>query len=145
MTFDEISQAPATRSENVAQGILLDLFSTDRGWVYYTPDIEPDTPKLINRYLAAHARVPGIITPTVSAAQYPMELVRLTIADPEPGGVVEAAVFLNGAVIKRRLYNKYDGEGNWVINGSGWGALFIAEEDAKFWNYPSTGEHIKSS
>ena len=75
----------------------------------------------IRRFLAAHCRIPGVFCDTICGAFTPLAVIRYLSNKKE---IVEAAVFLNGAVVR-------------ISNGdSDEFVLFMSKEDAEFWDYP---------
>lgn len=126
MEWDKISELKATVSENVSQGILQDIFLTQRGWVFYSTNFEIATIKYINRYLASHARVPGILPDSLTLGLVPIDIVRVKSGDL----MMEGAVFLNGATL--RLHTPTN-----VVD-----YLLMQRSDAEFWNYPPTYKDV---
>lgn len=80
----------------------------------------------INRYLSAHARVPGIVTDDMPSAT-PVYVLRWWRQAPPPG-MAEGIVYRNGAVIT--IYT----QGQAALK-----LLFVAEADATGWRYPEEG------
>lgn len=119
MVLDEILTMDATISENISRGVVLELFQ--QGWRLYSHKTTWDIEGLINRYLASHARLPGVLTDE-SFAWRPIEVFYFR----ENGIVHRGALFLNGAV-----YVQQD-----LTTGDTATLLFVSNETAEKWVYP---------
>lgn len=124
MKLEELSEMPATKTERESKALVGSIMLRP-GWIYYNEEHEDLTLYLIRRFLAAHARMPGMFTPTVCGAPNPLAVVRY---HSEKVDLVEGAVYLNGAIVRMSE------EGNENL------FLFISKDDAEFWNYPETGQ-----
>lgn len=122
MKLEELPEMPATKTEQESKALVGSMLLRP-GWVYYNKENEDLTLYLIRRFLAAHARMPGVFTPTVCGAPKPLAVLRY---HSEKIDLVEGAVYLNGGIVRM---TEEDHENLF---------LFISKEDAEFWNYPDT-------
>lgn len=89
-----IMQSPATCSENVSTGLVVDMLGKSDWRAYSTYQGRSDLDDLIRRYLQNHARVPSMLTGE-ALALVPLEVLRCEIA----GSYIEGFLYLNGAVL----------------------------------------------
>ncbi len=123
MKIEELQHMEATKTAIESKDIMAAILR-NQGWVTYDQR-EELLIYHIRRYLTAHCRVPGLFTATVCGAARPLAVLRY---DANNIDRVEAAVFLNGAVVRMS-----DGNSEEFV-------LFISQEDAEFWDYPTTGQ-----
>lgn len=125
MNLADIATMAATMSANASEMVLVELFFQS-DWRCYSTELSADTPELAQRYLDAHARIPGLLT-TEMLGEIPLEVIRWTKRDNDVQLVCEGVTFLNGAVVLMHL-------GAETIT-----LLFVSNEVAVANHYPEEG------
>lgn len=119
LTLDELSETQASVNPNVSVGLFNEIFD-QASWRLYTSDVHLEAEAMANRYLGAHAQIPGGFAETLSGIM-PIETFRFQVG----GKTFEGFLFLNGAVVKIHDATNY------VV------FLFVDETIASMWGYPS--------
>lgn len=126
MTYDDLLTIEPTLSENVSRGMFHEILQ--QGWRAYSSEElgQEETQQLVDRFLRAHARIPGLITEKMMATM-PIDSFRYTT---EEGARILGSLFLNGAVVTVFPPNI----GSTLI-------LFVNDATAEQWKYPEDGYH----
>lgn len=126
MDYEYIRLADSTLSANVSEITLREI--CERGWRCYSSVFVSQTETLIQRFLASHARMPGVLTEEMLAL-IPIDILRYT--NKENGVRVEGATFTNGAVVT-------------VLGTDGTSVklLFIDDVTAERWKYPDGHQYL---
>lgn len=124
ITYDQVLLASPTLSENNSEKIMIELL-TKEGWRCYSSAIFPECMGLIMRFLASHAKQPGIVTNEMLAL-VPVAVFGYHVS--HSGIRVKGATFLNGAVVA--VFPQEEPATQ---------LLFVDEETATTWSYPNEG------
>lgn len=124
MTLEELLLAQPTMSENNSEKLMIEIM-TQPDWRCYSSAIFPGCVGLIGRFLASHAKQPGLVT-TEMLALVPITVFGYHVT--HSGVRVRGATFLNGAVVV--VYPPQDTATH---------LLFVDEATATTWSYPDEG------
>lgn len=129
MRYKDIPSMQATVSANVSQGMFIELLNK-ANMRLYTSVLYPNLEQLIDRFLASHARIPGIVTEQTLGI-IPINVIRWDKRQEQLR--IEGVIFLNGAVCTMYAPDK-------VIS-----FFFVDDHTAKSFHYPEVGYKMLGS